>query len=584
MAMLMFRVGRADETLPTGGLTHLVEHMALFPLGKRAYEYNGRVEETITGFYARGTLAEMTGFLGQVGDALSDLPVDRIETEKRILSTEALGREPGMVERLIGLRFGPNYYGTMMTEEFGLGWLRAEDATAWAQSRFTLDNAILWMTAEPPADLAIRLPRGDRQPPPPVAPIESLRLPACLQQGRGGVALGVLTERSSAVHAGFLIGLERARDRLRIDAGLSYAVSGSYVPLDGVRVHITAGADCMDREAATVRDHLLATFDELASEGPTEDELAWDRAQVRRAFEEPTAVLGTLDSTARDILAGVEPTSAREIVQEREELTPAAVAEAMATALESLIVMVPSGVAGGGDRLADYDTIDRQVVSGPRHPPTEDARAAGETSELFAGADGITHLVPANDHVVTLRWENCAAAIPGLSGSVLLIARHNTSATVYPYRYERGDDVLAAITSGVPRERWVPMTDRERALQPIVQGELGRPELAHLDREVDALAHLLTWDEQLVHLAEARQGKVRGLLVLTDARVIFLFFGATDTLVEKRLADLAPPQVKGTFKKRLTIADSENELELGEINPPGRLAAIVDRLREATGG
>ena len=31
-----------------GGITHLVEHMALFPIGKRPYEYNGRVEDTLT--------------------------------------------------------------------------------------------------------------------------------------------------------------------------------------------------------------------------------------------------------------------------------------------------------------------------------------------------------------------------------------------------------------------------------------------------------------------------------------------------------------------------------------------------------
>ena len=38
---LMFRVGRADEPLARGGLTHMVEHLALYGLGgKQAYGYN----------------------------------------------------------------------------------------------------------------------------------------------------------------------------------------------------------------------------------------------------------------------------------------------------------------------------------------------------------------------------------------------------------------------------------------------------------------------------------------------------------------------------------------------------------------
>jgi hypothetical protein len=221
-------------------------------------------------------------------------------------------------------------------------------------------------------------------------------------------------------------------------------------------------------------------------------------------------------------------------------------------------------------------------VSGPRHAPTDDARAAGEGTELFAGGEGVTHVLTANNHVLTVRWEDCVAAIPGLSGSIHLIARQNGAITVYPYRYTGADDIVAEISHGVPRDRWVPLTDRERELQPIVRAELGRPELAHLDREVDTLAHLLRWNEQLVHLAEAWQAKTRGLLVVTDARVIFLFLGLSDTFVEKQIAGLEPPKVKGTFKKRLTIADSESEIELGEFSPPGRFNAVVERLRQAT--
>ena len=36
-----FRVGQADETLSTAGITHLVEHLALHKLGMTDYHFNG---------------------------------------------------------------------------------------------------------------------------------------------------------------------------------------------------------------------------------------------------------------------------------------------------------------------------------------------------------------------------------------------------------------------------------------------------------------------------------------------------------------------------------------------------------------
>jgi hypothetical protein len=54
-ACLMFRVGTADESLSRHGVTHLVEHLALEPLGEQPYKYNGMVDGLFTRFYAAGS-------------------------------------------------------------------------------------------------------------------------------------------------------------------------------------------------------------------------------------------------------------------------------------------------------------------------------------------------------------------------------------------------------------------------------------------------------------------------------------------------------------------------------------------------
>ena len=40
-AGLVFRVGFADEPLARRGITHLLEHLALYPLGLGDYHFNG---------------------------------------------------------------------------------------------------------------------------------------------------------------------------------------------------------------------------------------------------------------------------------------------------------------------------------------------------------------------------------------------------------------------------------------------------------------------------------------------------------------------------------------------------------------
>ena len=86
-AELIFRVGWADETLPTLGISHLVEHLALHGL-LYGTSVNGRVEADITAFTASGSPAEVSEALGRVARALTALPMERLEAERQVLLTE----------------------------------------------------------------------------------------------------------------------------------------------------------------------------------------------------------------------------------------------------------------------------------------------------------------------------------------------------------------------------------------------------------------------------------------------------------------------------------------------------------------
>jgi hypothetical protein len=461
MASLIFRAGFADETLATRGVTHLVEHLALFPLGRRAYEYNGRVEDAYTLFWARGTEDEVLGFLREVTASLAALPLDRLETEKRILLTEAAGRPMSDVEsRLLALRFGPHGYGLATESELGLTWLGGDAVARWARERFTRGNAALWLSFAPPAELDLALPPGDRFPPPPAEPIPGLALPATIESGTGGVVLGGVGARSPELTVGLGAAVERTRESLRRDAGLSYDAWGSYLALDADAAHVSLGADCRDPEAPVVRDGLLRALHAIGEEGPTAAELELLEDLFLRGFLEPDRGLAWLDHQAREALLGGEPMEPAELAERRRAVTAQGAAEALRPVLDSLLVIVPVGTpARNGDR--PYASGVEEEVRGKRYSPTPRWSEWGERTTVVVGDAGVT-LAGADGDAVTVHYDDCLAAIPSLGRTLTLRDRHGTALSLQPGVYSGGHQMLRDVIERV-RDVFVEQGDRARA-------------------------------------------------------------------------------------------------------------------------
>jgi zinc protease len=577
---LLVRSGKADETLRIGGINHLVEHLALFPIGRPAYNYNGLVEDALTIFYAEGTPEEVAGFLRDVSASLADLPFDRLPLERRVLTTEASGRDMGLDARLLSLRFGPAGYGLLHHEELGIGWLGEDDLRRWAAERFTCANAVAWMTAEPPDTLELSLPAGEALRPPAPEPIPSLVLPAYLQQGTGGVALTVLAERSTALHVGFGIAAERAHERLRRDAGLSYSVNAGYTVLDGRLAHVVLQADCRDLDAARVRDELLAVVDDLAEHAPTEEELEADRRRFERITLEPDAVPGMLDNRARDVVMGVRETTTAELHRERTELTPDAVAAAMRAALETALLLVPAGTGAlGGDRWTRYDPATTEALDGPQYVPNEQWQQFGEDSRLVVGPDGVTISTRDGGEPLSVRYADCVALVEHLSGRVTLVDRSGAWVDVSPRVYGDGDEAVATVREAVDPDLVVPLTVRERELAPVVREQLPEAALTRVPREVDALPVLLGDEEQVELLASAARGPQAGLLVLTDRRLVFAYVGHTDNdLLELAREEVRSARAKGLMRKKLVVQAADGEHEFAAILPGDRLGGFQSAL------
>ncbi|MFI7595430.1 hypothetical protein [Micromonospora sp. NPDC049359] len=110
-AGLTFRVGTADETLARAGTTHLIEHLALAPLGLADYHVNGVTAPAFTMFHTQGSETDIAAFLTAVCGHLSDLPLARLDVEKDILRTEWSSRGAAAIDDIPLWRHGARDFG-----------------------------------------------------------------------------------------------------------------------------------------------------------------------------------------------------------------------------------------------------------------------------------------------------------------------------------------------------------------------------------------------------------------------------------------------------------------------------------------
>ena len=179
---------QADETLPTRGICHLVEHLAIEPQ-PRLYAHNGWCSIDSTGFWAEGDRDEVLDYLSGVARRLHPLPRDRMVAERQILATEGSQRGGSIVTTLLSCRWGARTYGTASYDEFGLFRLSEDEAQAWADRYFVADNAVLFMTGEPSGGLQPRAAsRRAAQPCPPPSRSAVCSFPPASALGRAASA------------------------------------------------------------------------------------------------------------------------------------------------------------------------------------------------------------------------------------------------------------------------------------------------------------------------------------------------------------------------------------------------------------
>ena len=546
---LVFRSGRADETLKSGGISHLVEHLAIHPFEALPYAINGFVDDTRTVFHATGTPAEVATFLNGIASNLANLPVDRLEDEMRVLRVEA--HNSRLPSPAWSLRFGPRTYGLVGYPEFGLHWLRGDDVRDWAAERMTAANAALWFTGEPPAELDLSaLPVGRRMPPPVPEPVGELDLPAWVASGDGGVSLSSVVERSTAAVSATGIFVESLQNELRRGLGLSYAAGSSYWRLTKGEAHVLAGADTAPEHGATVTDAFLRVLDELAGSGPSEEVLERYKALGRRYIDHPDGTARTLDSRAADELAGHPTLSAAQLREETEALTTEMIAGALSSFAEEAIYMLPPGVSAPASRA-------KRLRPGPGHEPVTGNKHKLRGGAITFGSAGITYDDGSDN--TTIHWDECTLAT--LEGKTSLSIYDQWGDSIW---LGFGSDgfrrvVVATLRRELPNEKRLDI-DREAAQRYDQVMEVAATQLGHREgRPLVLLPRVMFDGEQLQALAVGELDSTGGLIAVTDRRLLMIDDAASRLLVELARTELDSAEVKKSMMRSKLIVQARGQ-------------------------
>ena len=449
-AALLFRTGTADEHLFTSGTTHLVEHLALSTIPDALDRRNGFVGSVVTGFVAKGSPTEVSDFVLRVCRALMALPGDRLEAEKQVLTAEAARRRHDLTASLLAWRYGAVSWGLAGVPPVGYRVATIDQLQSLATQRFTRQNAVLWLSGPPPADLRFDLPEGSKLAVPALGCLLP-DLPAWMVDDTcGGVAVGATAPRVRASTVFTSLAARRLRERLRRDLAVSYSPAVGYEPLDAGTAHVVLFADSDAERRAELAEaftEVLAGLDKV-----DEDELHEVRGEILDHWTGSLAptpeqqTLHELQRAAMDWALGREFMTLEALVDDLHATGAPEVADFARIVQADALFALPSGV-----KLQPHMGSRAPVCLVPpvegRRVRSVDAPLTKQT--LVVGREGVTAL-NANRTSCTVRYSNLGAALTYEDGGLRLIGTDGAALSIEPTLWRKGPAVRDEIRGHVP--------------------------------------------------------------------------------------------------------------------------------------
>jgi len=443
-ASLIFRVGMVDETLPTTGWLHLVEHLALHGREKGALHVNGSTSLLTTQFDFHGPREAVLECLSDVITWLTDPDVSRLPAEARVLRAESEYRGSGDSALALLQRYGARGPGLAGYSEPGLTRADEHGLRDIVARLFVAANGVLALDGAPPATLPV-LPTGHRLALPQRPSGESSDPAAYITQGRL-VLSGEVPRTLPAMFVPHVLQDMLRRD-LREKAQGAYAPWGSYEAVDADVAIAFCGSDIAASLMPDVVHHVTSGLDALGRNGPIEGVVEDAVASASQSLRDPMQAPGMAWRAALRDLAGHPPQTPAQYAEELAAVTRADVAALIPGFADSLLLGVP-GQATWRDEfpMLSLPSV-RGRPSGSRH------RSRGFPQDRSVLAIDGEHLQVASDGVVQrIAFAEVAGIFANEDGRRRVVDHAGWGITVEPTLWRNGTRAVELLDSRVPPE------------------------------------------------------------------------------------------------------------------------------------
>jgi hypothetical protein len=199
-----------------------------------------------------------------------------------------------------------------------------------------------------------------------------------------------------------------------------------------------------------VVDGLLDVINELATDGPTDDELAlWhqSREQLRGA---PQAVLAQLDGSAERRALGLDTFSPEEAEERWHSLDVNQLRVGLAEVLDTMLVIGPDDVGAEVESLATLTDWSDDQTLGDEYVPID----GREQGTLVIGEEAVCWILD-EARYRTIRWNEAAAVTAWDSGVRSIIGPAGMSVVVVPWNWRNGEGLPELIDERIGRRRLI---------------------------------------------------------------------------------------------------------------------------------
>lgn len=449
-AGLVFGVGRRDETFVGGGVTHLVEHLAMRAVGRTTIESNASVDLTSTEFFASGSPDRVAAFLRAVCLALADLPTDQLAVEADVLRAEGGTVAAPPVAVLLGELYGTAGAGLASTREPALRSLTADAVRDWARTYFSRGNAAVWMSGPVPAGLELPLadgPAPERSPQYRRALAIPARGPMPIEER---LVLGAELPTHPALSAAIGILRTRLEDELRHRRGVAYSVGAEKVGIDADARVLVVTSDVRPGQEVVAAQMAWREVHRLADQGPTPAELQQERDEVEAFLEDPRSDLEEARAFAHATVTGVPALGADELRRDLASLTVESVREVAAALRGAAVVLVPGETEPQLPGLQPLPQWSPDVVEG-RVFARKRLRGVPKEARLIVGEQGAS-LVLGEDRRITVLWREAVGLVRQGPGEWMLVGREGFSFPLAEADWRDGAEAVALARAAVPAE------------------------------------------------------------------------------------------------------------------------------------